>query len=244
MDTEMYDYAIPEELPMQPFTEVLFSDEIKDVGMDASEIFLDSFLGEMPILKDIPVLKTFLSFGKTAKSIQAWFEWKNQLVFLNQLKRGTVDAESLKKRNEAYRKKEKWILREVESLVVHMSKYTDIEKSKIQAELYMDLINGIITQGQFAEYIDILVQLFMSDVPHLLEIYRAEEKAGFTQADWEKFDDKIKTKFNISICRRLMAVGLLHQLHPMSFGFSLDDYFIMSDSGKYMCAIILRTMNA
>lgn len=243
MNNEMSKTISHDELSMQPFAEVLLSNEVKDLGIDVSEIFLDSYLDEMLILKDFPVLKSFVAVGKTVKSVQAWFEWKNQLAFLSQLKKGIVNTEGLRKRNEAYKTNEKWILREVESLVVHMSKYTDIEKSKIQAELYMDLINGVITYNQFEECLDILVHLFMSDIPHLLEIRKAEIESDFTEVDWEKFDEKIKTKFNSSICRRLMSVGLLHQLHPMSFGFSLDDFFITSDSGKYLCEIIQRAMN-
>lgn len=228
------------DLSIQPFAEVLLSNEVKDIGIDASELFLDSFLNEMPILKDVPVLKSFMAFGKTVQNVQAWAEWKNQLAFLTQVKNGVVDEKGLQKRNQAFLKKEKWVFREVEALVVYMAKYTSIEKAKLQAELYRDLINGIITQNQFNECLDVLLHLFMSDIPHLIEIYEAEVAAGLTEADIVDFNKKINTEFNSTICRRLMAVGLLHQLHPMSFGFSMDNFFVTSETGRYFCGIIQR----
>lgn len=243
MNCEMSMNAEPNELSIQPFTEVLLSNEIKDIGIDVSEIFLDSYLDDMAILQDLPALKSFVAVGKTVKNIQAWFEWKNQLAFLSQLKKGRIDEEGLKKRNKAYRNKEKWVIREVEALVVHMSKYTVVEKAKLQAELYIDLINGVITQNRFSECLDILLHLFLSDIPHLLEIYQAEVDANLTEADWLNLNKKINTKFDATICRRLMAVGLLHQLHPMSFGFSMDNYFVTSDTGKYFCSIIQRCIS-
>ena len=244
MGYEMGNETVQKELSMQPFADALFSDEIKDVGIDVSEVFLDTFADGMPILRDVPIIKSFLAVGKTAKSLQAWFEWKNQLIFLNQLGKGFVDETGLRKRNEAYKNKENWIYREVETLVVYLSKYTSAEKAKIQAELYRDLINGVITQNQFNECLDVLLHLFLSDIPHLLEIYQTEKEVGLTQADWLKFSEKIQTKFNTTTCRRLMVVGLLHQLHPMSFGFSLDDYFVTSDTGKYLCDVIQRCIIA
>lgn len=232
--------AEPKELTIRPFTEVLLSDEIKDIGIDVSELLLDLTLDGIPVLKDIPMLKTFLAAGQTAKNIQAWAEWKNQLAFLTQLKAGNVDEKGLKKRNKAFQNKEKWIFREVEALVVYMAKYTSTEKAKLQAELYKDFINGVITQNQFNEGLDVLLHLFMSDIPHLLEIYQAEKEVGLTESDFDDFSEKIHTKFDATICRRLMASGLLHQLHPMSYGFSMDNYFVTSDTGKYFCEIIPR----
>ena len=88
MNFEMSKNAEPNELSIQPFTEVLLSNEIKDIGIDVSEVFLDSYLDEMVILQDWPALKSFVAVGKTVKNIQAWFEWKNQLAFLSQLKKG------------------------------------------------------------------------------------------------------------------------------------------------------------
>lgn len=233
----------PKELTIQPFAEVLLSNEVKDIGIDASEIFLDSFLDGTPVWKDVPILKTFIAVGRTAQNIQAWAEWKNQLAFLTQLKKGIVDEDGLKKRNQAFHNKEKWVFREVEALVVYMAKYTSTEKARLQAELYKDLINGVITQNQFNECLDVLLHLFLSDIPHLLEIYQAEIKAGLTEADLLDFNKKINTKFDAIICRRLMAVGLLHQLHPMSFGFSMDNYFVTSSTGKYFCDIIQRCID-
>ena len=37
-----------------------------------------------------------------------------------------------------------------------------------------------------------------------------------------------------------MAVGLLYQLHPVSFGFSMDNFFVTSRTGKYFCGLIQR----
>ena len=151
-----------------------------------------------------------------------------------------MDEDALKKRKEAYRNKEKWFFREVENLVVYMSKFTSITKAKLQAEIYMDYLNGNITWERYMESLDVLLHLFLCDVPHLLEIYRAEVDAALDYDDIVDFHTKIKTEFKAIECKRLMAIGLLHQLHPMSFGFSLDNYFITSDTGRYFCDVISR----
>ena len=88
--------------------------------------------------------------------------------------------------------------------------------------------------------VDVLLHLFISDIPHLLEIFEAEVEAELTEADIVDFKKKINTVFDATICRRLMAVGLLYQLHPVSFGFSMDNFFVTSRTGKYFCGLIQR----
>lgn len=229
-----------EELSLQPFAEALLSDEVKDVGIDIAEMLLDSFNDETSVLKEIPVLRTFIAIRKTAKNIQDLFAWKSQLVFLAQVKQGKTDANSLMKRKKAFDNKEKWFFKEVETLNVYLAKYTALEKAKLQAEFYLDFINNVITWEKFNECLDILLQLFLSDLPHLLEIHQNELRVGLTKADLSDFDKKVTTKFDETSCRRLMAVGLLYQLHPMSFAFSLDNYFITSDMGRYFCEVVRR----
>lgn len=226
------------ELPesfIKPFTELLLSDSFE--GLNDVEIVLDE-VGDIAA-EVIPVVRAFLIIGKKLKSVQAKYEWKNQVVFLRHVKNSNVNGKELEKRNKAYQNKERWVFREVEALVIYLSKNTAIQKAVIQAELYIDYINGNIDEDKFMECLDITHHLFLSDIPHLIEIYDAEKSANLTD-DYSDFHRKICTKFDIVKCRRLMSNGLLIQLHPMSFAFSQDNHFIVSNSGKYYCEILSR----
>lgn len=226
--------------PIQLFAGALFSNELRDLTTDIAEVALDTLFEENTILREIPLVKTAIAMLKTGESIQARFELKKQLVFLSQLQKGDLDVKSINRRNTAYQKKEPWFEREVENLVVYLSRYSSVEKAKIQAEFYIDLINGKINQSYFEECLDILDRIFLGDIQHLIDIYYTETAAGVTLNDLSFFKEQPSFEFNSIRCERLSSLGLLHQLHPMSFGFSIDNHYLISESGKYICKAILK----
>lgn len=222
------------------FAKSLFSGELRDVSTDIAEIALDSLFEGDTILREIPLVKTAIAMLKTGGSIQARFEFKKQLVFLSHLQRGDLDTKGMSRRNKAYQNKEPWFEREVENIVVYLSRYSTVEKARIQAEFYIDLINGVIDQPFFEECLDILDRIFLGDIKHLIDIYDIETAAGVTLSNLSFFQQKPSFEFDSIRCGRLSSVGLLHQLHPMSFGFSIDNYYLISDSGKYICQKLLK----
>ena len=70
-------------LSIRPFTEALFTDELKDLSVDFSEIALDSLCDDNSILREIPLVKTMISMLKVGGTIQQKFEFKKQLLIDN-----------------------------------------------------------------------------------------------------------------------------------------------------------------
>ena len=226
-------------LSIRPFTEALFTDELKDLSVVFSEITLDSLCDDNSILREIPLVKTMISMLKVGGTIQQKFEFKKQLVFLSQLQQGDVDATEIRRRNTAYYNHEAWFQREVENLVIYLSRYASVEKAMIQAVLYIDLVNKRIERSFFEECLDVIDRIFLGDLPHLIDIYKDQAEAGVSLADLSYFQRKPGFPFEGIRCRRLSSLGLLHQLHPMSFGFSIDNHYLVTDTGKYICKLIL-----
>ncbi|MBR3954793.1 MAG: hypothetical protein IKJ63_04910 [Clostridia bacterium] len=214
-------------------------------NFDITALPLDELIENKSLSEILPI------FSKSAKAIKLgkWFiekyNFKKMLIFLIQLQNGNRDEKGLDKRNKAYIEGKKWFYREVEQTIVYLNRAARIEKVKIIGELYRDLINDEIKTEEYGEYLDIVDQLFIQDIPHLLEIYDAQ-KATATLLDGKDFLD-CDTGKNFSFqsirCRRLQSIGLLIQHHPMSFGFSSDDHFTLSEYGIYFCEIIHRIDN-
>jgi len=226
-------------LSIRPFTEALFTDELKDLSVDFSDIALDSLFDDDSILREIPWVKSAIAVLKVGSTIQQRFEFKKQLVFLSQLQKSNIDSYEISRRNTAYYNHEAWFQREVENLVVYLSRYASVDKAKIQAVLYVDLVNRRIGQSLFEECLDVIDRIFLGDLPHLMDIYRDQTKAGVSLTDLSYFQRKPGFSFEGIRCRRLSSLGLLHQLHPMSFGFSIDNHYLVTDTGKYICRLIL-----
>ena len=226
-------------MSIKSFTEALFTSELKDISIDVSELALDSLFRDNSVLREIPIVKTAIAILKVGGTIQQKFDFQKQLAFLSQLQKGNVDPNEIRRRNTAYYNHEVWFQREVENLVIYLSRYASVNKAKIQAVLYMDLLNKRIEQPFFEECLDILDRIFLCDLPHLMDIYKAQTEAGVSLSDLSYFQRKPGFPFQSIRCGRLVSLGLLHQLHPMSFGFSIDNHYLITETGKYFCKLIL-----
>lgn len=219
------------------FSKLIFDSALKESGIDLSEILLDS-VTENDIIKEIPTLGTLFSVISFGKTLQNHFEFRKAVAFLQQLQKGVVDVKALEKRRQACQENKKWIKKEVEHVLLYLSRLSSAEKAKMQAELYIDLINEKITFDRFNEHLDILDRMFVQDLPHLLDINFAEMKI-----DPQKDNVVAEIQFDLTRCSRMTALGLLYQLHPFSYGFSKDNYFRVSETGKYWCDIFCRFQN-
>ncbi|MBQ3519459.1 MAG: hypothetical protein IJA31_09085 [Clostridia bacterium] len=238
----------PNDSLIKCFSQAILTDKTKDVLFDFSEIGIDSlleYLKSSDILKEIPFIKSLLATINITKSIIEIHNTQKLLIFLQQLQMGICDQKEIDKRKKAYQKGKEWYYREVEQTVIYLHRASRIEKAKIIAELYRNLINKDISTEEYGEYLDIVDQLFIQDIPHLLEIYDAQ-KATATLLNGKDFLDSDTGKnfsFQSIRCSRLKSIGLLKQYHPMSFGFSSDDHFALSKHGIYFCEIIHRIDN-
>ena len=80
------------------FNDSLVIDSSDIIG-DYLELGIDSIL-ENDSLKEIPIIKTFLSIGKITKNIRERNLIKNLVIFLNELNSGNIDKEKLNKHKE------------------------------------------------------------------------------------------------------------------------------------------------
>lgn len=226
--------------PVNEFAQALFSTELTDIAVDFAELGVDS-LFDNPVLKEIPLVKTAVSILKLSVSIKERFEIKKQLAFIQQVNSGVANIEAVNKRQNACQSGEKWYYEEAELSVVYLSHHTRLEKVKIQAELYLDYINGVLDADKYLECLDVLDSLMLSDVPILLEI--CEEQADFSKSPTD-FQEKLKntkTTFDASKCGRLYASGLITPVsRGFSFGANMSNNYLITDLGIYFCEIIMR----
>lgn len=223
------------------FGALILDSPIEDVVTDYAEIALDLLFQDGSILEQLPILKTGIAFLRTGKTIRDRIELKKQIVFLQQFKSGKPNQEELEKRRKAYQNSERWFYKEIEQIAIYLSRQADYQKVKLMAEVYIDLINGIITKPQFEEYLDILDRLFFSDCEVLLKHYWAEKShaSNLRQAGDEE-EEKWRPKCPTAACNRLAAIGLLNALYGMRFGFSSADYYDITEQGRFFAEICIR----
>ncbi len=218
----------------------LFSDDIKDIGYDIAEISIDSFLEEDSILNKIPIVKTAVGVYKTASNVRDIFELKKLCVFLQQFKNGQIDEVEIEKRRKAYKNDEKWFYKEVETIMVYLSRHEDVVKAKLEAEIYSDFINRIISEREFKEYLVVLDRLFIDDIEYLKGIYNKQKELGLTEKNPAPADEENKIVFDKHICERLVSVGLLVHVYGMVFGAHTMVDYLYTKQGEYICNIFTR----
>lgn len=225
------------------FYEALFNDNIKGVSIDFTELALDNMVEGLSCVKDIPLIGTAVALLKTAKNIYTRFELKKQLVFIQRVQKGERDQAGIEKRIKAYENKEKWFYDEAELLLVYLSRQNKVEKALILAELYLDYINEKISSETLHDCLDILDQIFLSDLPHLLKINQEE-----ADIDIENLGDNVMANlkmidFDLVRCGRLSSMGLLHTINGFSFGSYIPGNFLITEIGRYFCTLVNRSKN-
>lgn len=223
---------------LREFTESVFSNQNMDTMLDCVELSMEYIFSEDNPLGDLPLIQSIRLLGKAGLSIQRGFEIKNQLVFLQGIQKGKLELEGLAKRQEAFRNNEPWVFREVERLCVYLSRNTDVRKAKIQAVLYLEYISHKLSEEEFGDYLDIIDQLLLSDIPHLLDLFDYQAEHNITEATLLESKDKFDFAFNLPRCNRFSSLGLLLRVRGFSFGMSARESFILSDSGKYIARLV------
>lgn len=226
--------------PVDSFTQSLLYPELTDIGADIAEIGLDSIM-DNPLLKEIPIVKCLTAMWHTGISIRERFELKKQLTFIQQVRNGTASKKAIEKRRKAYQNGEKWYFEEVETIAVYLSRHVRIEKVKIQGELYLDYINGLICEDKYAECLDVLDSINIGDFSLLKEIYMEQADFECHSRDLNEKIKEVTTSFDSIKCGRLNAVGLVSPIsRGLSFGVILSNDYLITELGKYFCEIIMR----
>ena len=141
-----------------------------DIIGDYLELGIDSIL-ENDSLKEIPIVKTFLSIGKITKNIRERNLIKNLVIFLNELNSGNIDKEKLNKHKEELRQNHKKAEKELGRVLIILEQTIDNIKSSILGKLYKAYVNQEIDWNLFVEFSEITNRLYINDLNILLLIF-------------------------------------------------------------------------
>lgn len=225
-----------------------------DAANDYAEVGLDQltdmiFAGTIPnVLRELPVVKTIVALGRTGTNIYNAFRLKKQLVFLQTVNAGNPDPQGIAKRIKAAKENANWFRREVEQIAVYLERHTHEEKTKLQALIYLDYLSGLFTEEKYIEYLDILDQLFICDIPQIVEYYEFKRKREAVEEEMRKKtkvekSDSFSTGVNVygvvfesTRCTRLKAIGLLLETMYTHPGKIRSDYEL-SPQGEYFAGL-------
>lgn len=209
--------------------ESIFNNEIiQNMTDETFDKILDVIGFTVPnILRDIPVFKYVVSLYSLSSDIIKCMEVKRQLRFLRELSKCRVNQEELNKRRIAYQNNEKWVYREIEQICLFISRSNDVNKSQIQAYLYISLVNKDIEYNDFVEYLQIVDMMLIEDVKELIDI----------------FEQGKNHKYDYARCFRLQALGMLTGGITAYCGESRVDKFYLTDMSKGLCNMIMNKGN-
>ena len=226
---------------IQPFGETLYDEGIEEITKDIAEIAIDDlssmvFEGVSETFLRLPIIKWAVSIGKFGWSVRNAVALRNQLTFIQSLKNNTPNPDEIEKRCVAFRKREKWIIKEIETSVIYLERYTNTKKAQYQAKIYCSLVNGEISFSQYEEYLSILDQIFLIDVEHFLDIvdyYARNNKSFYDQSCIRD----TATHFNPVQCRRLESLGLIQGLITTRTGISTVDRYEPTEQGYHLYSV-------
>ena len=199
-----------------------------DIVCDYLELGIDSIL-ENNGLKEIPIIKTFISIGKITNNIRERNLMKNLAIFLNELNSGSIDKEKLNKHKEKLKQDRKKAEKELGRVLIILEQTIDNIKSSILGKLYKAYINQEIDWNLFIEYTEITNRLYVNDLNVLSLIFKKQLSDTSNRNDLYKIE-------------RLNSLGIIN-LAPMSIfigstGSRQDSYVTMNSIGEVYASII------
>ena len=200
-----------------------------DIMGDYLELGIDSIL-ENDSLKEIPIIKTFLSVGKIAKNIRERNLIKNLVIVLNELNSGNIDKEKLNRHKEELRQDHKKAEKELGRVLIIIEQTIDNIKSSILGKLYKAYINQEIDWNLFVEFSEITNKLYVNDLSILL-IYNNQLSDTSNRSDL----------YRIERLNSLGVVGLAPKAIFIGTNASRQDsYITLNQIGKIYSNIIFR----
>ncbi len=129
-----------------------------DLSIDYGEIAID-IISTSEIIKEIPTVKSLYAFYNIGSSINSRYNIKKMLVFLSEFHSHNIENEKLEKFKEKINNDNKYRNELLETTLVLIEKFIDMEKSRILANLLKAHIEEKISWQQYQELSFILNQL-------------------------------------------------------------------------------------
>ena len=208
------------------FNDSLVIDSSNIVG-DYLELGIDSIL-ENDSLKEIPIIKTFISVGKITKSIRERNLIKNLAIFINELNSEKINKEKLRRHREKLRKNPKKAEKELGRILIILEQTIDNIKSSILGKLYKSYINQEIDWDIFIEFSEITNRLFMFDI-NILKVMWSQEYNTYI----EQKDDNFRIE-------RMYSLGIIGNIFPSMNETKHLHGRVLNGLGKKYCDIIFR----
>lgn len=204
--------------------------DFSDIVGDYLELGIDSIL-ENENLKEIPIVKTFLSVGRITKNIRERNLIKNLIIFLNELNSGNVDKEKLRNHKQQLNQNPKKAEKELGRILIILEQTIDNIKSSILGKLYKSYINQEIEWDLFVEFSEITNRIYINDLNILLLIYNNQLSDTSSRSDLYRIE-------------RLNSLGVI-RLAPKAIYIGngnsrQDSYITLNRIGKTYSDIIFR----
>lgn len=129
-----------------------------DLSIEYGEIAID-IITTSEVLKAIPGLKTIATFYDITSSINSRYNFKKILVFLQQFHSQKINIDALKKFQIKISNDPKYRQELLETTLILIEQFTDLEKSRILANLLVAHINEDLTWNDYCTIIFIVNQL-------------------------------------------------------------------------------------
>ncbi len=209
------------------FNDYLIIDS-SDILSDYLELGIDSIL-ENDNLKEIPIVKTFISVGRIAKNIGERNLLKNLIIFLNELNSGNIDKEKLKKHKEELNQNPKKAEKELGRILIILEQTLDNIKSSVLGRLYKAYINQEIDWDLFVEFSEITNRLYVNDLSTLKLIYYGQLSDTTDRDDLYRIE-RLNSLGIIGLAPKAIFIGNTSSRQ--------DSYITLNKIGKIFSSII------
>ena len=149
---------------------IAFHDSLKENAFscccDLAEVGIDAIMND-GILKEVPLLSTVIGFYKIGSGIKERHTIKKLSVFLGEIGKGIVDEQKLLEYQRKFQDDEKKRTKEIERLLVLIDRYTDYDKPKSLAKLYMAYLRERLSWDELVKYAEVLDRFLPNDFEQL-----------------------------------------------------------------------------
>lgn len=119
-----------------------------NLSQNYAEIAIDTLISDYA-LKEIPIIKSLVSFYKIQSSIVARHNVKKILIFLNEFHTNEIEPKKLEEFKQKLNNNYKFKNRVFETLLLLNEKFIDTKKSQVLAHLFKALIEKKLTWEEF-----------------------------------------------------------------------------------------------
>lgn len=182
---------------------------------DLLETFIDPSIAEIgewgKAASDVPLVRSISAVVNAVHSVRDIFLIKKFLLFRRNFSQGNASEKEVSRRREAAKKKEKWILDELELLIARIDNISDKRNVEILSNVYVKYLNHECTWEEFEEISQILERFIHCDSLQLKRIYDSSLQMNEIERNGAESGKVIFTMFENNHCDRLVALGLVWQ---------------------------------